>query len=29
MTPHINAKIGDFYPQCLLCGDPLRVSYIA
>ncbi|AFI04072.1 purine-nucleoside phosphorylase [Helicobacter cetorum] len=29
MTPHINAKIGDFHSKCILCGDPLRVKYIA
>ena len=29
MTPHINAKIGDFAETVLLPGDPLRAKYIA
>jgi len=29
MTPHIEAKPGDFAPTCLLPGDPLRAEYIA
>lgn len=29
MTPHIEAKSGDFAPTCLLPGDPLRAEYIA
>lgn len=29
MTPHIEAKAGEFAPTCLLPGDPLRAQYIA
>ena len=29
MTPHINAKPGEFADVCLLPGDPLRAKYIA
>ncbi len=29
MTPHIEAKPGDFASTCLLPGDPLRAEYIA
>ena len=29
MTPHIEAKPGDFAATCLLPGDPLRAEYIA
>ncbi|MFK7909444.1 MAG: purine-nucleoside phosphorylase [Akkermansiaceae bacterium] len=29
MTPHIEAKSGDFAPTCLLPGDPLRAEHIA
>lgn len=29
MTPHIEAKPGDYAPTCLLPGDPLRAEYIA
>lgn len=29
MTPHIEAKAGEFAPTCLLPGDPLRAEYIA
>lgn len=29
MTPHIEAKSGDFAKTCLLPGDPLRAEYIA
>ncbi|MGJ8655569.1 MAG: purine-nucleoside phosphorylase [Akkermansiaceae bacterium] len=29
MTPHINAKAGDFAETCLLPGDPLRAKFIA
>ena len=29
MTPHLEAKPGDFAPNCLLPGDPLRAEYIA
>jgi len=29
MTPHLEAKPGDFAPTCLLPGDPLRAEYIA
>lgn len=29
MTPHLEAKAGDFAPTCLLPGDPLRAEYIA
>lgn len=29
MTPHIEAKTGDFAPTCLMPGDPLRAQYIA
>lgn len=28
MTPHIEAKAGDFAETCLLPGDPLRAKYI-
>ena len=29
MTPHIEAKLGDYYPIVLMPGDPLRAKYIA
>jgi len=29
MTPHIEAKLGDYYPTVLMPGDPLRAKYIA
>ena len=29
MTPHINAKPGDFAKTVLMPGDPLRSKYIA
>ena len=29
MTPHIEAKAGDFAETCLLPGDPLRAKFIA
>ena len=29
MTPHINAKPGDFAETCLMPGDPLRARHIA
>ena len=29
MTPHIEAKLGDFAETCLLPGDPLRAKFIA
>jgi purine-nucleoside phosphorylase len=29
MTPHIEAKIGDYYPIVLMPGDPLRAKHIA
>lgn len=29
MTPHIDAKVGDFAETCLLPGDPLRAKFIA
>ena len=29
MTPHIDAKLGDFSETCLLPGDPLRAKHIA
>jgi purine-nucleoside phosphorylase len=29
MTPHIEAKRGDYYPTVLMPGDPLRAKYIA
>ena len=29
MTPHLDAKPGDFAPTVLLPGDPLRAQYIA
>jgi purine-nucleoside phosphorylase len=29
MTPHIEAKFGDFAQTCLLPGDPLRAEHIA
>lgn len=29
MTPHLEAKPGDFATTCLLPGDPLRAEYIA
>lgn len=29
MTPHINAKIGDFAETVLMPGDPVRAKYIA
>jgi len=29
MTPHLEAKPGDFAKTCLLPGDPLRAQYIA
>lgn len=29
MTPHINAKVGDYAETVLLPGDPLRAKYIA
>ncbi len=29
MTPHIDAKAGDFAETCLLPGDPLRAKFIA
>lgn len=29
MTPHLEAKPGEFAPTCLLPGDPLRAEYIA
>ena len=29
MTPHIEAKKGDYYPTVLMPGDPLRAKYIA
>ena len=29
MTPHIDAKLGDFAETCLLPGDPLRAKFIA
>lgn len=29
MTPHIEAKLGDFAETCLLPGDPLRAEHIA
>ncbi len=29
MTPHIEAKAGEFASTCLLPGDPLRAQYIA
>ena len=29
MTPHIEAKAGEFAPTCLLPGDPLRAQHIA
>ncbi len=29
MTPHIEAKVGDFAETCLLPGDPLRAKFIA
>lgn len=29
MTPHLEAKPGDFAPTCLLPGDPLRAQHIA
>ncbi len=28
-TPHNSAKIGDIAPSVVMCGDPLRVKYIA
>src|SRR6056300_1387720 len=29
MTPHIEAKLGDYAPIVLLPGDPLRAKWIA
>ncbi len=29
MTPHIEAKIDDYYPTVLMPGDPLRAKHIA
>lgn len=29
MTPHIEAKVGDYYSTVLMPGDPLRAKYIA
>lgn len=29
MTPHIEAKLGDYYPTVLMPGDPLRAKHIA
>jgi purine-nucleoside phosphorylase len=29
MTPHIEAKMGDYYPIVLMPGDPLRAKHIA
>jgi len=29
MTPHIEAKKGDYHPTVLMPGDPLRAKYIA
>lgn len=29
MTPHIEAKTGDYYPTVLMPGDPLRAKHIA
>ena len=29
MTPHIEAKMGEYYPTVLMPGDPLRAKHIA